>query len=685
MRLIDVYAIATGAMFSSGFFLLPGIASAETGPSIVLAYLVAGFLVLPAMLSAAELSTAMPRAGGPYYFLDRSLGPLWGTIGGLGTWAALVFKSAFALVGMGAYLGLFFDLAVRPLAVALTVAFLVLNLLGARKTSRLQIALVVVLVSVLAYVVVAGGLSLLTGGVGPGVREQFTPLFTGGTSGFLATVGLVFVSYAGLTQVASVAEEVEDPGRTIPLGMVLSLLTATTVYVLGVALMVAVSDPVAFADDLTPVATAAEELLPQPVGLILVVAAAFAAFASTGNAGMLAAARYPLGMARDRLLWHRFARISPKTGTPVTAIVVTGAVMAISIMVLDVDAIASLASAFMLLIFGLMNLAVIVMRESRIRAYDPRFRLPFYPWTPIAGIAISVVLIAQIGPLSVALTVGTVAGCAVYYVRYARHRVARDGAIYHVFERLGRRRDAGLDEELFGILAEQGLRHEDQFEQVIARATVLDLQRHASYEQVTGSAAEALVERVGGTAEDLARRFAEAVEVGVAPRTSTVVMPYALLSGAGSPELVIVRSRIRVRVPQPTAAGGRHRAAIAMVFLIGDEDQAGQALRILAQLTSHVSDPTFASRFEAADEEQELKETLLADDRMAVVHVTDGGALDGVALRDLDLPETCLVALIRREDQVLVPRGSTALRTDDRLTIIGEPTALREFRDRGWR
>jgi len=130
LTLYDVYAISTGAMFSSGFFLLPGIAAAETGPSVVLAYFVAGLLILPAMLSLAELSTAMPKSGGTYYFLDRSLGPLAGTAGGLGTWLALVFKSAFALIGMGAYLVIWVDLPVQPVAIALTVAFTAVNIIG---------------------------------------------------------------------------------------------------------------------------------------------------------------------------------------------------------------------------------------------------------------------------------------------------------------------------------------------------------------------------------------------------------------------------------------------------------------------------------------------------------------------------------------------------------------------------
>src|SRR5699024_1033606 len=97
-----VYDIATSAMFSSGFFLLPGLAAAQTGPSVFLAYLVSGLVVLPTMFSVAELTTALPKAGGTYYIIDRSLGPLIGTIGGYGSWLALVLKSAFALIGIGA-------------------------------------------------------------------------------------------------------------------------------------------------------------------------------------------------------------------------------------------------------------------------------------------------------------------------------------------------------------------------------------------------------------------------------------------------------------------------------------------------------------------------------------------------------------------------------------------------------
>ena len=103
LTLFNIYTIATGATIASGFFLLPGLAFTQAGPAMLLSYLIAAIPVIPALFNIAELSTAMPRAGGVYFFLDRSMGPLMGTIGGLGTWLALVLKTSFALVGIGAY------------------------------------------------------------------------------------------------------------------------------------------------------------------------------------------------------------------------------------------------------------------------------------------------------------------------------------------------------------------------------------------------------------------------------------------------------------------------------------------------------------------------------------------------------------------------------------------------------
>ena len=119
LGLFGVYAITTGTTLSSGFFLLPGLAVVYAGPALTLAYLIGALFLVAPMFSIIELSTAMPKAGGTYYFLDRSMGPLVGMIGGVGTWLSLVLKTTVALIGMGAYMNLVWpELPARPVAVA---------------------------------------------------------------------------------------------------------------------------------------------------------------------------------------------------------------------------------------------------------------------------------------------------------------------------------------------------------------------------------------------------------------------------------------------------------------------------------------------------------------------------------------------------------------------------------------
>jgi basic amino acid/polyamine antiporter, APA family len=326
-------------MFASGFFLLPGVAAARAGPAVILAYLISSILMIPGMLSIAELSSAMPRAGGTYFFIHRSLGPLAGTIGGFGNWLTLVFKSAFALVGMGAYLAIFIDVPIQPVAVALTVAFAALNIFGAKETARLQVWLVPHLLAIMAFYIVQGG----SASWGPRPR-RWQPTTSPrssppGTATLASTVGLVFISYAGLTKVAAAAEEIRDLDRNLPLGMILALSTIGVIYVAGVAIMVSFVEPDALHADLTPVATAGDvflDWLPGRGGLILVVVAAIAAFASTGNAGILTASRYPLAMSRDRLTWSGFDR-SAGSGRRPSASWPPATLMIIAILFLDVE------------------------------------------------------------------------------------------------------------------------------------------------------------------------------------------------------------------------------------------------------------------------------------------------------------------------------------------------------------
>lgn len=688
LTLFDVYAICTGAMFSSGFFLLPGLATAKAGPATVLAYLLAGIMILPAMFSMAELSTAMPKAGGAYYFLDRSLGPLAGTVGGLGTWLALIFKSAFALIGMGAYLVLFVNLPIKPVAVALTVAFTTLNIVGAKETSGLQRVLVTTLVAVLAYFLVEGLVEVLGRGVETVARDQFTPFAPFGLDGIVATIGLVFVSYAGLTKVASVAEEVQNPDRNVPLGMMLSLATATFIYVVGVYIMIAVLDADALRSDLTPVATAGEaffDWLPEPYGVLLIVIAAIAAFASTANAGILSGSRYPLAMARDELVSRRFATIG-RFKTPTTAVLTTGGVVIFFILVLDPEGVAKLASAFQLLIFTLVNLAVIVMRESKVPSYLPGYRSPWYPWMQIAGIVVAMILIAEMGLLSVLFTAGIVVGGIAWYAYYVHPnpQVEREGAIYHLFARLGAYRYEGLDSELRSILKERGVNDEAAFERLVAQAAVVDLEHTMDYEDVVARAAAQLATRLPVTAHQLERGFLEGSRYGATPVARGAALPHQQLPGLREAALVLVRCRSGLCIQLDGPDEAPSDPVYAFFFLISPEDHPGDHLRTLASIASRLDEESFMDEWKAAETEQQLKETLLHHDRYLSLYLRpDEATADfiGQPLRELDLPANTLVALVHRGGTVTIPRGSTVLREGDRITVIGEAASIRRLYD----
>ncbi len=683
LGLFDVYVISTGAMISSGFFLLPGLAAAKSGPAVVLAYALAGILILPAMFSKAELSTAMPRAGGTYYFLDRSLGPMAGTIGGLGTYLALVLKTAFALVGIGAYLTIYVDLPIKAVAISLTVAFMGFNIFGAKETMGLQRTLVAVLMAVLAYFVVQGLMGVSGGQVVEPIRDRFTPFMPFGVEGLLATIGFVFVSYAGLTKVASVAEEVEQPDRNIPLGMFLSLASTTLVYILGIFILVAVVKPETLHEDLTPIATAAQAIInwPSPgFGLLLIVIAATAAFASTGNAGILAASRYPFAMARDQLVPAKLATIG-RFSTPVAAILLTSILIIAFILLLDEEGIAKLASAFQLFIFILVNFAVIVMRESKIAAYDPGFESPLYPWMQIFGMITSLALIIAMGWLAIAFTIGIVVLCLVWFHYYAKKRVVRDGAIYHWFANLGKRTYTDLDAELRGILKEKGLREEDPFEEMVADAVMFDITagRH-SYESVIDMLAPSIYKQfdsIEGAPDDDEIRdgFEKMKKMGPIPIARGVALPHMYLSGIEQPMLAIVRScdGIYVNTEEEESADG---PIYALFVLISEEGNARQHLRMLAQIAVRVDDDDFVDEWIKARNEQGLKEILLRNERYLSLLIEAGqpsGKLAGMALREAELPETALVVLIRRQSRTLIPNGNTVLMENDRLTIIGDP------------
>ncbi len=442
-------AIAIGAMVGSGVFILPGIAFVEVGgPSVVAAFLVAAILILPAALSASEMATAMPEDGGSYVYVERGMGPLLGTIAGIGNWFMLSFKGALALIGGVPYLvyvlpvietievPVFGD-PIIPLALALALVFILLNLVSTSSTGSLQFVIVGLMLVVMAWFVVGGW-----SGITPARTEG---AFSVGGSGFLAATALVFISYAGVIKVSAVAEEVKDPGRVIPQAMIGSLVITTALYVAVVYVAVGIVDVQgAIEDGLLRsdgegaiMAIAADQTL-GTVGVIAVTVAALMALASTANAGLLSASRFPFAMARDNLAPDRFAEVSSRFNTPAPAVAVTGAMMLVMIAFLPIDQVAKFGSAFQIIVFILVNLALIGFREGAIDEYEPVFTAPLYPWLQLFGMAGGFVVLTQIGTLPFLGAAAITAVSVVYYYVYARDRVDREGAA-----RTGVRRELG--------------------------------------------------------------------------------------------------------------------------------------------------------------------------------------------------------------------------------------------------
>ena len=440
LSLPSAIAISIGGMLS-GIFVLPGVAFGITGPSVSLAFLVAGICIIPAVLSKAELATAMPKSGGTYVYIDRAFGPLFGVVSGIGLWLSLLLKSAFSLMGLSAYLYVLVELdSLYTSIVAIVSLFLVmvLNIFGVKKVGNAQLAIVGISVTSLVVLIALGFNSVSV--VPP------TDYMSDGTLGFFGGVAFLYISYAGVTKIAAIAGEISQPEKNLPRTMIISLLLIMVVYVFVSMVLVSFVDGATLATDIRPIYTAAAEIGGPVAGYIAGVVGVMTLL-SMANSGLLASSRFPFAMARDGALPTVFTSISKQYLTPVFSIIVTAIVIALAIIFLDVVKIAKLASAFKVLMFVSVNLAVIVFRETNAQWYRPKYKSPLYPFVQIFGILSGLFLLAFLG-LQALLSVLAVFVIGFFvFLAYGR-KTNRSGLLsnYGVFSFLFRGRRAGTSE-----------------------------------------------------------------------------------------------------------------------------------------------------------------------------------------------------------------------------------------------
>jgi APA family basic amino acid/polyamine antiporter len=412
-------AIGLGTMIGAGIFVFPGLAAGHAGPFAIGA-VVAMLVALP----ASELATAMPVSGGPAVYVSRTMGPFWGTVVGVGQWAGLLFASAFYLVGFARYgidmldrLGVGVDLPFDAIAVGAAFALTGVHLLGTEKAGALQNATVVVLLAILCSILLYGVFGVIREDAPGQVPQSFFPF---GAMPVVTTAALVFTSYLGFAQVATVSGDVRNPGRNVPLAMLSSVIIAASLYVLTIFVATA-SLPSERLGELgeTAMVEVARTLL-GPTGTIALLAAGLLATLSSANASILSGSRAVYALGAEGLAPKRVTSVSQQARVPYVSILLAGGPVIALALLGRVEVLAEVASLLHLVLYGTLCIALLLLRRRSPDWYAPSFRSPGHPVVPVAGALASFALIALMQPLSLYLGGGVVVASVIWYFTYRR-------------------------------------------------------------------------------------------------------------------------------------------------------------------------------------------------------------------------------------------------------------------------
>lgn len=601
LNLIDIFCVASGAMISSGIFILPGLAHGRAGPAVIVSYFLAGLLALTGVLSQAELVSAMPKAGGTYFYVTRSMGPAVGTIDGFLTWFSLCLKSAFALVGMAAFSNILFDFNIQAVAIALCLIFVAINILGIKEAGRIQIALVVTLLGLMILYVVLGI---------PNIQvEYFKDFASKGIPAVFSTAGFVFVSFGGVLKIASIAEEVEQPDRVVPLGMILALGVVGILYILVIYVTSGVLGASSLDRSLTPLSDGAFVFMGQG-GMILLSIAAIFAFVSTANSGIMAASRYPLALSRDGLLPDTFKKINSKYQTPHMSILLTGTVMIVSLF-FTLDILVEAASTVLIMTYLFSCLAVIIMRQSGVQNYRPRFRSPIYPFPQIAGMLGCGFLLFEMGAEVLIIVFILISLAITAYLIYGRRRVKEEYALLYLIEKITAKEltTHSLEDELKGIIRERDKIQKDRFDELIEKSHILDLKKKPDLQEFFRLTAEKLSRPLGISKERLYQLLIEREKESTTAINPDIAIPHIIIEGEKHFDILLARCKEGINF-------GEDISGIKAVFvLVGTRDQRNFHLRALASIAQIISAKDFMTRWMRAKNIENLRDIVLLGER----------------------------------------------------------------------
>jgi len=437
--LLDLSALGLGAIVGTGIFVIIGEAITLSGPSIILAFVLAGVTCAFSALAYAELASSIPVSGSAYTYAYATLGELVAWIIGWDLILEYAVSVAAVSVGWGQYLNELLDSAfgfTLPQSISsppgeggtvnLPAAFIVLAITGLliagiRESARTNTVMVFIKVGILILFIVLAFTAFDSG--------NMSPFFIDGGDGVVSAAALIFFAYIGFDAISTSGEETKRPQRDLPIAIIGSLVVATVLYCL---VAVAATGALPY-DQLegaeAPLATVLDEGAGLTWGATMISVGALIAITSVVLTILYGQTRIMFAMSRDGLAPRGLSAVSPRTGTPVRLTAMFGAAIAVIAAVIPLTEIVKLVNIGTLFAFVLVNIGVIVLRRTR-PDLERGFRVPWVPVVPIIGVLLCVYLMADLDRDTwIRFIVWLVIGLVIYFVYSRHHSRLRHGEV----------------------------------------------------------------------------------------------------------------------------------------------------------------------------------------------------------------------------------------------------------------
>jgi APA family basic amino acid/polyamine antiporter len=420
LGLAQILMLGIGGTMGAGVFVLTGHAAGMVGPAVILVFLLAGLQSLPNSLSYAELASSFPIAGGGYAYISKATTGILPFSVGWVSWFSSMVYAALSAVGAAYSLKIFLPfLPVSLTAVGLIAIFAGISLRGSQEAGRTQVILAGILLTSLALFVILG--LVLPGG--------FTWAAFYGEGGFFIHEGLlnnmvvifqaitlVNVLFVGYEVIATTAEEAKDPGRNIPIAVVGTIFICAAVYCTVAFVALGIVPAEVLGGSSTPLSDTASHFLGSWGAPLLGLAGMIATITSL-NTASLSSARVALALSRDGYLPSFLSRIHPRLKTPLPAILISGALIALSAVSGDEVFLSYVSNFGYMFVVFFTNVSVILLRR-KFPDHKRAFRTPWYPVTPILGCLGIIVVEVFTEPHALVVGIGLIAvGLVVYQLR----------------------------------------------------------------------------------------------------------------------------------------------------------------------------------------------------------------------------------------------------------------------------